>query len=321
MEYINKKTTELTPLELEKIAALFECVMGKERSVEAFRNQYINNVFGTSYHVLMYEGEELVGHIAGVPGYFYLDGKKVVTLNNVDLMIHKDHRGLRPFWALVDTAWTFYKEMGAQTIYSLPNNNSHPFLVKLEYVQEVAQLYTFCLPYRIGGVKKALWLLNPLSKIFCYGWAFFTGLFASRKPVEYKVQRDYESFSPTRWKRADGQYSFGELKKNRFVYKITEYEGIRTAFILDIEKKSQKAFCDVVKYLMWREGKKFDLILYVGYLPFTNPGMVRVPHNYEPKNFNFVASILNDEGITEEDKKIYLDINNWDINLSDDDII
>lgn len=100
-----------------------------------------------------------------------------------------------------------------------------------------------------------------------------------------------------------------------------EYEGIRTAFLIDIYEKSQKNFFAAMKYLLENESKNFDLILYVGYLPFVNPGMVRVPHKFEPKNFNFVAQVLNNEGLTEKDVTDYMNINNWDINLSDDDII
>lgn len=321
MDFVNKKTTELTLDELNQISALFENVFEQERSAEVFKNQYINNAFGTSYHTLMYENNVLVGHNAGIPGYFILNGKKLPALNNVDLMIRKDCRGIQGFMFLMKKAWIYYKEQGIQLIYSVPNNNSHPLLVKLKFVKDLANLYTYCLPYRIGGVKSALRSANILSKAFCYCWVFLTGLFASKKVLNFGVHRDYESFLKTRWNRSDGKYSFGEVDGVTFVYKIMEYESIRTAFLIDVYEKSQKSFNNAVKYLLKYESKNFDLILHVGYLPFINPGLVRVPHKFEPKNFNFVAQILNDEGMNERDKSNYMDIKNWDINLSDDDII
>lgn len=321
MEFVNKKTTELTQKELDDISALFENVFEQERSAEVFRNQYVNNVFGTSYHTLMYEDGVLVGHNAGTPGYFNLNGKKLATLNNVDLMIRKDCRGIQGFMFMMKKAWTYYKQQGIQLIYSVPNNNSHPLLVKLKFVKDLANLYTYCLPYRIGGVKPALKFANIFSKLFCYGWVYLTGLFVSSRKLTFGVQRDYESFLKTRWNRSDGRYSFAEVNGTTMVYKIMTYEGIRSAFIIDIYEKSQRNFLEGVKYLLKHENKNFDLILYVGYLPFANPGMVRVPHKYEPKNFNFVATVLNDEGLSEEDIADYMNIQNWDINLADDDII
>lgn len=321
MEFVNKKTTELTQKELDDISALFENVFEQERSAEVFINQYVNNVFGTSYHTLMYEDGVLVGHNAGTPGYFNLNGKKLATLNNVDLMIRKDCRGIQGFMFMMKKAWTYYKQQGIQLIYSVPNNNSHPLLVKLKFVKDLANLYTYCLPYRIGGVKPALKFANIFSKLFCYGWVYLTGLFVSSRKLTFGVQRDYESFLKTRWNRSDGRYSFAEVNGTTMVYKIMTYEGIRSAFIIDIYEKSQRNFFEGVKYLLKHENKNFDLILYVGYLPFANPGMVRVPHKYEPKNFNFVATVLNDEGLSEEDIAGYMNIQNWDINLADDDII
>ena len=91
--------------------------------------------------------------------------------------------------------------------------------------------------------------------------------------------------------------------------------------MIDVYEKSQKAFCESVRYLLKHERNNFDLIIYVGYLPFVNPGLIRVPHKFEPKNFNFDGNILNKEGLTEEETRLYYDINSWDINLSDDDVI
>lgn len=321
MEFINKKTTELTQVEFVQIADLFESVYSERRPVEVFRNLYVNNVFGTSYHTLMYENGTLIGHNAGAPGYLMLNGKRLPALNNVDLFIRKECRGISGFMTLMKKSWAYYKEQGIQLIYSLPNNNSHPLLVKLKFVKDVGSLYTYCLPYRIGGIKPSLEVANIFSKLFCYGWVYLSSLFASGKNLEFGVQRDYDSFLKTRWHRSDGKYSFADVNGTTMVYKIMTYEGIRTAFIIDIYEKSQKNFFAGVKYLLRHESKNFDLILYVGYLPFVNPGLIRISHKFEPKNFNFVATVLNEELLDEQDKADYMNIQKWDINLSDDDII
>ena len=87
MEFVAKKTIELTDKELHEITALFVEVFEKERDVEFSKRQYLNNPFGTSYHVMMYEDGVLVGHVAGIPQWYFVNGKKVKGLNNIDLMI------------------------------------------------------------------------------------------------------------------------------------------------------------------------------------------------------------------------------------------
>lgn len=321
MEFVCKKTTELANSEKQEIVSLFIEVFKQERTVAILENQYTNNAFGTCYHTLMYDNGILVGHMTGLPGYYMLNGKKLKAVNPIDLMIDEKHRGLQGFMFLVKKSWGYYKEQGVQLIFNLPNNNSHPLFIKLKCTQNIGSLYTYCMPYRIGGLVKKLSFLNIFSIAFCKMWVFFSGIFASREGLQFKVQRDYASFMPTRYKRFDGKYSIGELNGTRFVYKVKYHEGKRTAFIIDVIGKSQKGFCDAVKYLIRHESKNFDIILYVGYLPFANPGMIRIPHKYEPKNFNFDGIVLGTNELSKEDIEAYYDINSWDINLSDDDVI
>lgn len=323
MDIICKKTTELTSDELNDISLLFSTVFSdhESRPPEYLLNQYTQNAFGTSFHAMMYEDGVLIGHNAGVPGYLLVNGKKVSALNNVDLMIREDKRGLQGFMLLMKKAWGFYKQNGIELIYSIPNNNSHPLLVKLKLVQDISPLYTYCLPYRVGGVKKSLGILNPLSELFCWLWVLATSCFASKKNCSFGVQRDYDTFESTRYKRTDGNYTVASIDGDSMVYKIKKYEGVRTAFLMDVRQKSRKSFCKAIKYLLTKERKNFDMILYVGSLPWANPCMVRIPHRFEPKNFNFVGTVLNKERLDEKDIQIYMDIKNWDINLSDDDII
>lgn len=46
--------------------------------------------------------------------------------------------------------------------------------------------------------------------------------------------------------------------------------------------------------------------------------MVKIPLKYAPKNFNFVAQILDKKEVIQED---VLDIHNWDVNLSSYDLL
>jgi len=321
MEFICKKTTDLTDIELQEITSLFEVVMKRNRSVDIMRNQYTNNTLGTSFHVMMKDNGVLVGHNAGVPGYYKVNGKIISFLNNVDMMISKDHRGIQNFFGLMKEAYKFYKEEGIAVVYSIPNNNSHPLLTKMKFTKDISSLYTYCLPYRIGGVKVSLKWANSISQLLCKVWLKCNSLLASKKQAKFNVQKDLDSFNRYRYKRMDGKYSFAENKGSVFVYKVMEYEETRTAFLIDVLEKSAKNFCNAVDYILKNESEKFDILLYVGYLPFSHHGMVRIPHKHEPKNFNFVAHIIDDSLLDTKDQEDMFNIKSWDINLSDNDII
>lgn len=101
-------------------------------------------------------------------------------------------------------------------------------------------------------------------------------------------------------------------------YRIKEHEGIKTAFILDLPEKSSRSFVNAVRYLLKYHSKEFDIILYVGELPFKVTGLIRVPRRLEPKNFNMTGNIL-DKNVL--DPLLIYDLRNWDTNLSNYDLV
>lgn len=180
-------------------------------------------------------------------------------------------------------------------------------------MKEVGKMFTYCLPYRIGGLKKDFGWLNWASIAFCRIWLSVASCFASSTLLTYRIEKDLESYNTTRYKRSDGVYSFGK----GFVYKVMDYEGIRTAFLIDVYEKSAKNFCKAIKYIFKHDGKNFDILIYPGHLRFAHSGMIKIPHKYEPKRFVLTGKLL--------DKSFEFDglwdINNWDTNLSNYDLI
>ena len=92
MEFIFKKTTELTDAELDMISVLFERVFKKPRPVEILRNQYLPNPLGYSYHSMIVEKGEIVGLNSYVPAYYSVNGRKMLFANSTDSMVDKPYR-------------------------------------------------------------------------------------------------------------------------------------------------------------------------------------------------------------------------------------
>lgn len=316
MEFIIKKTTELSSVEKEQIILLFNEVFEKNRTLQEFNNQYLNNPLGYSFHSLMIKEGEVVGHNSGIPCFYMVKGEKQLFVCNVDTMIKKQCRGIDNFFDMMIHATNKYKEEGATLLYGFPNDNSYPILKSLGLMEDIGKLDTYCLPYRIGGIKKSLAFLNLFSKLFCRFWVISSSYFACKRVINFDVEKEAESYNATRYKRNDAQYSVVKMDSFSFIYKIITYEGVRSAFLIDVVHKSSRNFNKAVKYIIDKESANFDLLLYVGYLPFRGHGMVKIPRKFEPKHFNFTGSLLKGNN-----KDLFFDIDSWDVNLSNYDLI
>ena len=143
-------------------------------------------------------------------------------------------------------------------------------------------------------------------------------MLSSKTVSSFEIEKDSESYNATRYNRADGNYSIVDDDGNKFVFKIMVQQGIRTAFIVDVFCKSSANFCSAIKHIIRDKKNNFDLILYVGDIPFKHFGMICIPKKYEPKEFNFTGSVLDNKAIS---KETFFCQSKWDVNLSNYDLL
>lgn len=317
MEFFVKSTNELSGTEREQLRLLFNNVFEKNRSMDLMLKQYTQNPLGYSYHSFFVDDGIIQGAITYVPSYYYYGNERKVFVNSIDTMIAKEYRDLYELLELLGNGYKALKEHGVSLVYGYPNDNSYPVYIKSKTMGNIGKMRVYCLPYRIGGIKKPLSVFNCLSKIFAHIYSWCSFVVSSKQASTFLIHKDDNSYNQTRYLRTEGEYGIEQIDDFTLYYKIIEHEDVRTAFIIDIDKKSSRSFCKSVRYLLKKERKYFDLILYPGYLPFLNTGMIRIPRKYEPKNFNFTAQIL-DKNIKKED---VFSIENWDTNLSNYDLL
>jgi len=318
MEFITKKTSELTQEELQQLSDLFEEVFERPSTVEGFLSSYTSNYLGGSFHTLIIKDGKIVGANSLVPIEYYVDDKKMLFINSGGTMISKHSRGLENFYDMISESYRYLKENGYGAYVGFPNDNSYPLFIGTKLMKDIGKMYTYMLPYRVGGVKKKLKLLNPLSKLFCQCYSVVSGWFASDKVVSFKIHKAHETFDDYRYKKNNGNYVSLNIGRGKAYYRIANHDDVRTAFIVDVTEKSAKNFQRTVREILKREKKNMDLILYVGNLPFSGHGLIRIPRKYEPKNFYFTGHIFDEKAI---DKKMFYDFNSWDVNLSNYDLI
>lgn len=318
VEIIVKKTIELSLEEKKKLIVLFNFIFDKARSIVDFDNQYLNNSKGYSYHVCLIDNGEIVGSLSSIPNDYIINGVKLVFVINVDAMILKKYRDFFYYYDMYMAIDEFAIKDGAVLSYSFPNDDSNPLVLKAKIQYTIGKLKTYCIPYRIGGIKSKLRFLNFVSISFSWVWIYVISIISNKNEASFSIEKEIESFNESRYKRMDANYSVVRENKLWFVYKLINYEGIRTVFLIDVAVKSANNFNKAIRFIFRKHHSEFDILLYVGHLPFGRTGLIRVPPKYEPKNFNFAAKIFDKSKCNKSD---IFNINNWDVNLSNTDLI
>lgn len=317
MEVVCKKTTEITEEEIVEIYKLFDEIFGQKRDVSTFRQEYGNTVLGYSYHSLLLNEGDIVGFHSCLPFYYLDNGMRFIAGLGIDTMVKKEHRD---FFGVRDMFQACVKRMheeGCVLRVGFPNDNSYPVLKKGLKYKDVGKMTTYFLPIRIGGVKPSLRILNPLSRLASWCLIQFSRLSFNNEICKFKYEKERSSFDKVRYKWFGGDYETLDVNGVTARYKVQVHDGVKTLFILDLHPMSKKMFDKMVRTIYKKERKNIDMIMYVGHLPFTPLSLLTMPHKYEPKHFNFTCKVL-EKGVF--DDSIY-DIKNWDVNLSNYDLL
>lgn len=312
-----KKTTELTSDDIAQINELYCPIFKHRRTEEEFKGLYLNTPLGYAYHAILKEDDEVIGFHSGIP-FYYLNGSERfiagLGINTMTAVGHRDFFNVRDMFAACENAM---KDDGCVLRIGFPNDKSYPILKKGFKYKDIGKLDTYFLPIRIGGVKKSLRALNPFSKLFAWLIIQCSRLSNNKTLCNYQYQKDHSSFDVIRYKWFGGDYQEIAIGATVAHYKVDEHDGVRTAFIMDVHPRSKAIFDAVVREVYKKERKSIDLIMYVGHLTFKPMSLIRMPHKYEPKHFNFTCKPLVKDLF---DDSIY-NIDNWDVNLSNYDLL
>jgi len=318
MEILVKKTFELQDEEIVAIYNLFEDVFGQKRDIATFRENYSNTPFTYSYHsLLLNDDKQIVGFHSCMPFYYKKNNEQFMVALGIDSMVKKGYRDYFNFRDMIIHCQKRLKEDGCVLRIGFPNDNSYPVLKKGLKHHDIGKLTTYCLIRNVGAMKQNLSGLNYVSRGLSRLQYLCSFLSVGYKQYKFKYYKDRLTFDKVRYKWFGGHYDKVNVKGSDIVYKIEFYNGVNTAFLLDVWPLSRSAFEAAVRYIYSKERKKIDMIIYVGMLPFTPISLLTVPHRFEPKRFNFTCQPLIEDFF---DDSLY-DIRNWDVNLSSYDLL
>lgn len=317
IEIIVKHTTELTDDEKAQICGLFRNVFHKERSVEEFLTEYLNTFCGFSYHALAVDNEKIVGHNAYIPFLYKNCESSIKVVLSTDAMIDSEYRGKGLYKKLLNACGDAARNDGFHLRIGFPNDNSFPIQSKYFKMRRIGGLSTYMMPVNIGAVRKWLYPLSLLTVPFSF--LFYLLSFCSISKNEYvaKFRKDRENNDRFRYKWFGGDYQQVFLDDFKFVYKNADFKGVPATFLMDVNPMTKYNFDCACRYIYTHEFCSLSMIIYVGHLSFTPMSLIKVPHCIEPKHFNFMGKIY-DSSVVDAD---VFDIDNWEVNLSNYDLL
>jgi hypothetical protein len=316
MEYIVKKTTELSKNEKLDICNLFRNVFNKEKTLEEFDRQFLNTYCGYSLHCVIIDTNKIVGINTIIPYKYYLNNEVKVFALSVDTMIQKEYRSLGSFSVISKMLYKFSKNEGISIVFGFPNDVSYKIFKKILHWKDIGKLDFYILPINIGGFVSILKPLNVLSRLLslfmCSSLNLSLGTEKISHPVIKKINDDI--FLSQRYNNTHIIQDDGSLK---YVYKIDKYNQSDIIYLIDVLPLTKKNIEFSVMKLRKKYKHKIDAILYLGNLEYRPMNLFKVPVSYQPKNIYMSCLILSDD----LDNRLLCSLNEWEVNLSNMDVV
>ena len=321
MELISKKTTDFTREEKIKYCDCFSRIFHKIRETNVFDTEFSNTCLGYSFHtILKSEDGTIMGGYTAIPMPYEVNGEEMLFAFGVDLMIDESLRDdVSNLLSIIKANDKLLKEAGVKCFYGFPNDNSYKVNLAFIRMKDIASLETYILPWRVGAVKPSMKFLNPLSSLFAKMMVLSSKLSENKSVTDYSIRKKRPEFDESRYKWFDKtEYRHYQDDEMTCHWKVSSFEGIEAAFLMDVYPMSKYNFDKAVRIAYKDCADKVGLLLYVGCLPFSPCSMIKVPMKFAPKNFHFVAKILDNSALP---KDMVCNGENWDVNLASYDLL
>jgi hypothetical protein len=308
IDYAVKTTPELTDAEISQLRELFTDVFHKPFPEDVLHRKYSGSCLGYSFHSLMYDEGRVVGAFSAIPVLYRFFGKRVLFAPTADLMIAHRYRGpVKQLQILGKGLFDRLREAGIGFVFA-------------------------CLREEMAMVHQAVSRWRRVGKVFYYlapanlaaRWALRIAPTGVGGPEKWPVEKvNDETFTAFRYGIFPAPYQTVSLAGGGATYTTKPFypiEGlplrIRFALLLDVWPLDAPTFDRAVAEIRRRE-PGLHVIAYQGRLPFRPREMFRVPERFEKKAWWLAGRILREDLI---DERVF-DIANWNINLSNGDLV
>ena len=305
MNFIVKKTNEMSHSEKEAICDLFFDVFKIEKTVASFIKQFENSDFGYSYFCLMYDEDILVGSYAAIPELYNFFGNNVSFAQSVDTMIKANYRG-SPF-TLKKMTNKLYKELMNDQIcfvYGFPNDKIYQIRERVLKWQNIYNLDIYFIPLKVSFISKYLKFIDYFVRLLVR----FINIFVFNSDVLGNFNNRSIIKKNNLVQDQSNEIKIMSSSVIKYRYSIKYVKKIKIAIIGNIHPFCKQSFEKTVKEIT--KFDDIDLIAYIGHLDFKPINLIRVPKKIQPKKIRLSGRILLSDIV---DDRVF-DIKNWEIN-------
>ena len=311
--FVLKKTNELNSGEIEQLIELHNETMNKDRTETEFKEKYLYNFLGFSFHGLMKLDDKIVGCYNVIPYEFVFFSKKIFFGQWCENLIHHDFRGnFYNFIKLANIVNEELKKFKIFFIYGWPNRPLYVVSKRLLGMKDIGKLNYYVYP---NNLKKFVTKFYPFNILL----GLFLKLLIKIKikfnhEYKFSIYKIYnENFHHSRYGK-NKEYKVFLDKNYKLIYKIEDskkYNNAKIIWIIDVLPLTKVNLEKSVNELI-NLNEDIDLIVYIGNLDKIPNNLFKVPDNLLKEQSIFSGKILDKTQVQETVFKI----SNWNINLS-----
>ena len=308
------KTTELSPLQIQEMCALFEETFHQKKTPEQFIRQFSNTGFpGGSYHVLVEKEQKVVGMYSLIPYRYRVKGAIIKGALGCDKIASPDNDlGIGCVLKMHRLAEKGLAAEGFSFLYGCPNDRAYNYDSRVVRMKSVCDLDFYVLPINPAKIIRILilvqWLYYP-----CIWLAMqILKVFASSREVSFQIEKvDDKQFRDSRY---DDRHHRVQVDKKTDAFYTIYCEGkVPVAYILDFTPVSPRSFYKTFIKVASLVKNEAAIIAYpANHLPFYTP--LHIPRRFLPRKLHLLIQEFDRKSDTMSSAK------DWNFNLSNFDV-
>jgi hypothetical protein len=306
-----RTTNELEPSEITALAQLFEIVFNKPCPEDLFIRKFAHSPIGHSVHSLMFLNGELIGAFSAIPVPYRFFGETLLFAITADLMIHPQHRGpVSRVQKLANGLYDALARDGVAFVFCCLRDRVFQLHHALSGWQAIGKISYYAAP------------ASALARAAVRAWN-------RRAPQPHDAAYEIEkiadaAFTDWRYRIFPTHYTTIDLPNGAWTVYATDLyypisgipRQLRTGILIDVSPLTKTNFDAAVRNIRERE-PTLSVLAWQGYLRFQPSEMLRIPAKYEKQPWTLAGKVLISGQV---DARVF-DLNNWNINLSNGDLV
>ena len=320
-EFQVRTTAELIPAEISAHTRLFREVYGKPCPEDLFLRKFARTGVGGSVHSLMFHDGELAGAFSAIPVRYRFFGRTLLFANTADLMIAPRHRGSLPrLQTLAEGLYRGLAREGVSFVFGCLRDEVFQMHRAVSGWRAAGRIRYFAAPFRLPWLGPASAVLRALARLRNR----FSATPRASEDAGFGIEKVNDSaFADYRYQVFPTVYRKVSLPGGSAIYATDLFypvagipANIRLGLLIDVFPLTKDNFDAAAAAIRKRE-PQLGALAYQGHLPFQPRDMIQLPARFEKPPWTLGGRILLP---ALADDRVF-DIANWNINLSNGDLV